>query len=52
MQTINKRARVAILLSDKDCETKIVTKEQRRTFYKDKDVNPSRRHNNYIQICI
>ena len=47
-----KKAGVAILISDKiDFKTKAV-KRQRRTLHNDQRINPRRRYNNYKYICI
>ena len=46
-----KKAGVAILISDKiDFKTKAV-KRQRRTLHNDQRINPRRRYNNYKYIC-
>ena len=46
-----KKAIVAIFISDKiDFETKAV-KRQKRTLHNDQMINPRRRHNNYKYIC-
>ena len=46
-----KKARVAIFISDKiDSEIKAM-KRQRRTHHNDQRINPRRRYNNYKYIC-
>jgi len=46
-----KKAGVAILISDKmDFKTKAVKRDQRRTLHNDQRINP-RRYNNYKYIC-
>jgi len=46
-----KKARVAILISDKiDFEIKVM-KRQRRTLHNNQRINQTRRYNNYKYIC-
>ena len=46
-----KKARVAILISDKvDFKTKVV-KRERRPLHNDQRINPRRKYNNYKYIC-
>ena len=46
-----KKAGVAILISDKRLSNKGCEKRQRRTLHNDQRMNPRRRYNNYKYIC-